>query len=119
MKLWDKPFLIKPRTKERVSIRQFWKEWRQGMEKVTPLQQAVITQWGFIISTIGIVWGIIFSIRVGYKWMALILIAGLIIVAMQFLGNWQKKTILKRMEDAYNMAEAETQTIEKEEIKNG
>lgn len=80
------------------------------MEKVSPLQQAVITQWGFIISTIGVVWGIVFSIRIGYKWMAIILIGGLIVVSMQFLGNWQRKEILKRMEAAYNIAEKEVTT---------
>ncbi len=97
--------LKKKSTGEWKTIPEFLKEWRQGMERVTPLQQAVITQWGIIISTIGIIWGIIFSIRIGYKWMAVILVGGLIVVAMQFLGNWQKKTILKRIEDTYENVE--------------
>lgn len=97
----------KKSTGEHKTWREFFKEVKGGMEKVTPLQQSIITLWGLIISLIGIIWGIIFSIRIGYKWMAVILIGGLIVALMQFLGTWQKKTILKRMEDVYNNAEKE------------
>ena len=107
MKLWDKPILTKKRTGERKSIRDFLRETKQGMEKVTPLQQTIITQWGFIISIIGIIWGIIFSIRLHYWWMMVILIGGLIVAGVQFLGNWQKKQILKRMEETFDNAETE------------
>ena len=94
-------------TKEHKTWRQFFKEWKSGMEKVTPLQQSVIQLWGMTISLIGIIWGIIFSIQFGYWWMMVILIGALIVVSVQFLGTWQRKTTLKRMEDAYNNAEKE------------
>ena len=92
--------------------KEFFREWKTGMEKVTPLQQSTIQLWGIVISLIGIVWGIIFSIRLSYWWMMVILIGALIVVSVQFLGVYQRKTLLKQMEDAYNNAE-------KEEIKNG
>lgn len=104
--IWNKKILTKPRTKEKVSIKQFFKEVKQGMEKVTPLQQSIITLWGLVISIIGIIWGIIFSIRIGYKWMAVILVGGLIVALMQLLGTWQRKTILKRMEQANEQADS-------------
>lgn len=95
----------KRKTGENKTWKQFFLEWKKGMENVTPLQQANITQWGLIISTIGVIWGIIFAIRIGYTWMAIILVGGLVVVSMQFLGNWQKKQILKRMEEAYQIAD--------------
>lgn len=101
---------FKKSTGENKNWREFFTEWKNGMEKVTPLQQAKISLWGIIISIIGIVWGIIFSIRIGYKWMAVILFGGLIVAGMQFLGTWQKKVVLRRMEDAYNTAETEVGT---------
>lgn len=89
----------------KVSWRQFFHEWKEGMEKVTPLQQAQITQWGFLISSIGVIWGIIFSFRIGYYWMMIILIGGFIVLTVQFLGNWQKKQLLKRMDEAMKIAD--------------
>ena len=86
--------------KEWVEFKEFIKQWKQGMQKVTPLQQTLITQLGYIISGIGVIWGIIFSIRLGYYWMMTILIGGLIVLSVQFLGNWQKKEYLKQMEEA-------------------
>ena len=88
---------IHPKTKERVTWKEFFKQWKEGMEKVTPYQQTVITQLGQIVSFIGVVWGIVFSIRLGYYWMMLILIGGLIVLGVQMLGNWQKKQILKQL----------------------
>lgn len=92
---------------EHKTWREFFKEWKQGMERVSPLQQSYITLFGLIISIIGIIWGIIFSLRIAYYWMSVILIGGLIVAGVQYLGTWQKKTILKNMEDAYNTAEKE------------
>lgn len=97
--------LKKKSTGEWKTIREFLSEVKEGMEKVTPLQQTIVTLWGIFISIIGIVWGIIFSIGIGYKWMALILVGGLIVAIFQFLGNWQRKQVLDRMEAAYQMAD--------------
>lgn len=95
----------KKRTGEYKTWKEFFKEWKLGLEKVTPLQQSIIQLWGFLISIIGIIWGIIFSFRIGYKWMCVILIGALIVAGVQMLGTWQKKQILKKIENVYNIAE--------------
>ena len=87
-----------PKTKEKVTWKEFFHQWKVGMENITPYQQCITTQFGQIISLIGVVWGIIFSIRLGYWWMALILVGGVIVLGVQMLGNWQKKMILKNLE---------------------
>lgn len=75
--------------------REFFKQWKEGMQKVTPLQQCITTQFGHVISGIGVIWGIIFSYRLEYYWMMVILIGGMIVLSMQYLANWQKKMIIK------------------------
>lgn len=96
--------LTKPTTGEKVSVKQFLSEWKKGMQEVTPLQQTIAAQWGQIISAIGVIWGIVFSIMIHYWWMAVILIGGLVVLATQMLGNWQKKMILKKIEELQNAA---------------
>jgi hypothetical protein len=95
---WRINIPTKPKTGEKVSWKQFFHEWKEGMKNVTPLQQCVAMQFGQIVTLIGIIWGIIFSIILGYWWMGVILLGGLIVLAVQMLANWQKKVILKQME---------------------
>jgi hypothetical protein len=86
------------RTGEKVTWKEFFKRWKQGMEEVTPLQQTQVNQLGFITIFIGVIWGIIFSIRLKQWWLSIILTGSLIISSTSFLANWQKKTILKRID---------------------
>lgn len=111
-------------TGEYVTWKEFIQEWKKGMEEITPLQQCITTQFGQIISAIGVIWGIIFSFRLGYYWMMVILFGGFIVLAVQYLGNWQKKQILKQMEEAMNNAVEVSPTkfkslleLNKEEVK--
>ena len=99
MKLYNR------KKKEWVEFKVFIKEFKQGLEKVTPYQQCITIQFAHIITAIGIIWGIIFSIRLGYWWMGVILIGGMIVLSVQYLGNWQKKQILKRMNELIKLAE--------------
>ena len=101
-----------PKTGEKVTWKEFFRRWKKGMQEVTPLQQCVSTMFGQIVSLIGVVWGIIFSIRLGYWWMMVILIGGLIVLGVQMLGNWQRKAILQNMEDMMKIAESNTQEVE-------
>jgi hypothetical protein len=39
--------------------------------------------------------------------MTLILLGGLVVLSIQYLGNWQKKQILKKIEDTYKLGEVE------------
>lgn len=95
------------KTGEWVTWREFFKQWKEGMERITPLQQTITTQFGQVISLIGVFWGIIFSIRIGYWWMGIILVGGLIVLGVQMLGTWQKKQILSRIESVSSGKEVE------------
>lgn len=89
---------INPKTKEKVTWKEFFHQWKEGMRNITPLQQCITIQFGQLISAIGVVWGIIFSFNLEYWWMMVVLFGGLIILGVQYLGNWQKKVLLKEMD---------------------
>jgi hypothetical protein len=90
------------RTGEIVTLKEFFKRWKKGAEEITPLQQTQVNQIGFITIFIGVIWGIIFSIRLKQWWLSVILTGSLIISSTSFLANWQKKTILKRIDKIMN-----------------
>jgi len=103
---------MRNRRGEEYTFREFLSQWKKGMQEVSPLQQCIITQWGHIVTYVGIIWGIIFSFRIGYWWMGVILVGGFIVLSVQYLGNWQKKNILKQIDLTIKSAE-------EVEIKNG
>lgn len=86
------------RTGEKVTWKEFFKRWKKGMEEITPLQQTLVTQIGYFTVFVGIIWGIIFSIRAKSYWLAVILIGSFIVSSTSFLGNWQKRQILLKIE---------------------
>lgn len=106
--------LTKPTTGEKVTIKEFLRQWREGMRNVTPLQQTTATQFGQFVTLVGVIWGIIFSIRLAYWWMMVILIGGMIVLGVQMLGNWQRKVLLKQMDEI--MEEADNIQLNKKEV---
>lgn len=108
---------INSKTKERVTWKEFFSQWKQGCRNISPYQQCLSIQFGQIVSLIGVVWGIIFSIRLEYWWMMVVLIGGLIILGVQILGNWQKKVLLKEMDDKIKKAFEEQIKHEEKEVK--
>lgn len=80
------------------------------MEQVTPYQQCLVNQFGYITIFIGVIWGIIFSLYLKQWWLSIILTGSLIVSSTSFLANWQKKTILKKIEDTMKGEEYEQQS---------
>lgn len=105
--------LTKPSTGEKVTIKEFFHQWKEGIQKVTPLQQTYSAMFGQVVSMVGVVWGIIFSIIIGYWWMMTILIGGIIVLGTQMIGTMQKLFILKHIDNIMK----DTQ-INNQEVKN-
>ncbi len=94
MKFW------KDKEGNKLTRKEFFDKWKQGIQKVTPLQQARIQIRSTKISLIGIVAGIGVSI---YKfenlwWVLLILLGVLGVTSMQLVGMIQKRNILENIE---------------------
>lgn len=95
------------RTGEKVTWKEAYKRFKKGAEEVTPLQQTQVNQIGYITIFIGVIWGIIYSIILKQWWLSIILTGSLVISSTSFLANWQKKTILKRIEKSMKQMEIE------------
>ena len=92
-----------PKTKsgEQISWKEFGVRWKKGINGITPLQQANIQIKGTYIIILGLCSGI-FITCLNIKdlwWLTLILVGGLFNSAMQWVGLYQKKNILKKLYD--------------------
>ncbi len=84
----------------KLTRKQFFDKWKEGIQKVTPLQQTRIQVRSTKISLIGIFGGIGVSIWKfeNLWWVLLILIGVLGVTSIQLLGMVQKRNILENIE---------------------
>jgi len=78
--------------------------WAKGIKQITPLQQARMTYHNTWLMLVGILAGIIasaFSIT-NLWWLEIVLIAALLNTMIIQLGNYQKYSILKKIEEQTN-----------------
>lgn len=90
---------IKRKTGEYFTWREFFQQWKEGMQSVTPLQRARSDQLGFYIVFIGIIWGMIMSVKIKNLWLLTILSGSFILTGNAFHANWRKKKLLIRVEE--------------------
>lgn len=84
-----------------LSRKEFIEKWKEGIQKVTPLQQTNIQLRSTKIMLIGITAGIIvslFKIKTLW-WMLLVLLGVLGVTLMQFVNLFQKRNALKMWEN--------------------
>jgi len=94
----------------KLTAREFMSRWKEGIQKVTPLQQTVSSFYFTWLTIIGLVCGLIVSI---WKfqllwWLGIILVAGIGNTFVGLIGTYQKYLQLKKIDD-----------IVKGEIKDG
>ncbi len=83
-------YVWKDRSGKGVTLKQFFKRWKDGIEGATPMQQTRIALWAFLPLFAGIFWGIAITFIGKTYWMCLILCGSLPLTSVQFLSNWQK-----------------------------
>lgn len=96
MKIW------KDKQGNKLTAKEFMQRWKEGIQRVTPLQQTQNQINGFILVLIGELWGIGFTASIGQWWMFTILLGGYMISKAQLTGIYQKKLILKQLEGRLN-----------------
>lgn len=88
---------IKIRTGEVITTKEFMSKWAQGINGITPLQQAKVSIQSTVIIIIGIIFGLVissFNIKSLY-WLFIILTGALGNTSIQLLGMIQKYNQLK------------------------
>lgn len=119
IKIWKRKYFAKDIEGNKLSFKQFMKRWKQGIEGITPLQQARTSVLGTWIVISGIVGGIgVMSIirpENTWWWFVVILSGSLIISVTQIIGGLQKLWRFKEIEKVQK--QLEEKKIPKEESK--
>ncbi len=77
---------------------EFASRWKEGINKVTPLQQIKVSMFGYLIIVAGILVGIVSAIIYKSWWLLIILIGSIVVTGVQFLGMFQRYNLLKKIE---------------------
>ena len=92
--------------KNKLTWKQFFKRWREGIEGISPLQKTRTQLTATRIQLIGIFLGLIMSI-IGWRylwWVGIILFGALINTGVQYLGlTQQRNTLVKHEEQCEEM----------------
>lgn len=116
-------YLMKDVKGEEVGLKSFFSRWKEGVEGITPIQQAWTNLMGSWITLTGVLAGMIINALVRMSnqwwWIEIILFGSLILIAVQMIGGLQKYWRFKITDKAMKEAMKETEGIEekKEEVK--
>ena len=82
----------------KLTAKEFMQRWKEGIARVTPLQQTQNQINGYVVVLLGELWGIYFSLSSRSLWLMTILLGGFMISKAQLIAIYQKKLILKQLE---------------------
>jgi hypothetical protein len=96
MKVWT------DKAGKKITGKEFMERWKDGMTRVSPLQQIKITLISYTPVFLGILWGIIVTAMSHTWWMFSILIGSLGISAVGAFGTLQRYLLLRKIEKEVN-----------------
>lgn len=85
-----------------VSGKEFISRWKDGIEKVTPLQTTKINLFGYVIVFLGILWGLYITFKVKQWWLFTVLCGSFIITSTAVIGQLQKYALFSKLEIELN-----------------
>lgn len=94
-----------------ITAKEFATRFKSGLEGITPLQHTKSSLLGLRIVFIGLIWGVIYSAKIGLWWLFVILLGSFIVSGSNYLGTWQKYKVLKRMQHRFEKDERLEQPI--------
>jgi len=83
----------------KLTWKEFMERWKDGIQKVTPLQQLKVQMIGFVIVTVGVAWGLVVALYSKTWWLFVILLGSSFVITTQFLPTLQKYFIIKKVEE--------------------
>lgn len=102
IKIWKRKYFAKDIHGNKLSFRSFMKKWKEGIEGITPLQQAKTSVLGTWIIISGLIGGIsimaIIRPENTWWWFLVILTGSLIVTTIQLIGSLQKLWKFKEQE---------------------
>lgn len=100
--------MFKDKQGNKLTGKQFLSRWGQGIQQVTPFQQAQMQLLSYLPIFIGIIWGIVLTSHNHTWWVLIILIGSLGLTALQALGIYQRYSMLKQFQKEVEDARKET-----------
>ena len=82
-----------------MNIKEFFKRWGEGIQKVTAYQQMKISLIGNFLVFVGVIIGLITTFILKVWWLFFILCGSFLLTSMSTLANVQKVLILKKIND--------------------
>ena len=82
-----------------VNVKQFFKQWGEGIQKITPLQQIKVSLVGSMFVIVGIIIGIVTTAISKSWWLLVILCGSLLVTGIGFVGSLQRYFALKKIDD--------------------
>ena len=82
-----------------LKFREFIKQWKKGVEGITPLQQKKVALWSFIPLFAGVIWGIVITFIGKTYWLTAILCGSLPLTTIQFISTLQQYWSIKKVEE--------------------
>ena len=104
-------YFWKDKQGNKLSKKEFFERFKEGIEGVTPLQQTKMQLNSFYIIIIGIGCGIVicfFSLKTLW-WLLIILIGAMFNSVVQLLGTYQKYLLLKKVYDNFEVEDKEVE----------
>jgi len=92
MKVW------KDKEGKSLDSKEFVSRWKEGVKRITQLQQLKINLFGYVIILFGTIWGLIISYINSQGWLFTILIGSMFISVTQALGIYQRFIIISQFE---------------------
>ena len=110
MKVW------KDKSGKWIDAKEFAQRFSQGVQNVSPVQQARVSMFGQTIIFFGVLFGLIVNVYAHLWWLVVILSGSLLVVSVATLGAYQKLKVLKNMENSFEKIEEVTEGKEGSEV---
>jgi len=107
--LTNKKYVWTDKAGKKLTMGEFMQRWKQGMQSVTPLQQAKVQLYNYWIILAGILLGIVISAMNDTWWLMILLIGSFGLSSLQALGIWQRYNLLKSIEKEVQDASKESE----------
>lgn len=111
IKIRRRGYFVKDNYGEELKFKKFMSRWKDGIEGITPLQQARTNLLGTWITLTGIISGIIINALVRMEgqwvWIEIILLGSLVLVVMQMISGLQRYWKFKETDKIQKKFEAD------------
>jgi len=84
-----------------LTLKEYFKRWGEGIQKITPLQQTSIQRNGIVLVLIGVVIGLCSTFATGTWWLFIILCGSLFLTIVNFIGIIQRLKVLRDVAEKY------------------